>query len=229
MTTSLKLIVAALLFIFSSTVAVYTQEIPSQPTDENSGVQTDPSPYKLEKGRNEFRIWAGAGPSFGKFTGLSRDESDGRAMAMIGLRYGRVLYSGNNFAFQYAVDAIPLVIASNNVVRRDTSPSTRSRETTYGAGFNPVGLKGIFKPRSRIKPFVGVNLGVLYFNKQFPVPDSSRLNFNSELDGGIMIFNRSRRAITLGAKFSHISNASTGNLNPGLNTVLFYAGYSTFR
>jgi hypothetical protein len=195
----------------------------------NSPAQNDSDgDYSLEKGMNEFGVWGGGGFEANVISALRGDEADDRASFVVGLRYGRTLAVRRSFAFQYTVDVLPLMIETNNVVRESAiSPTTR--ETAYAFGIAPVGLRFIFRPQSRVKPFIAFNAGIAVFNEPFPVPEARRFNFFEEIDGGLLIFNRRRRAVTIGMRVRHISNASTADRNPGLDSFIFYAGYSVFR
>lgn len=171
--------------------------------------------YALPKGTNEFGLWAGGSPaSFGNI--------EDREMLLVGLRYGRVLAAWDWVALEYTLDILPAaVVFEPDDVRRGSS-------TTYGAGIAPLGLKVSFAQQSRIKPFVAASLGFLYFGRDIPVPDSSHFNFTQEFGLGVDFFLAPKRALTLGYKVQHLSNAGIGDRNPGLNSHIIYAGFSFF-
>ena len=78
-------------------------------------------------------------------------------------------------------------------------------------------------------PFVHVNGGFLYFNKEVPIEDSGHFAFVGEAGGGVRIFTSERRAVNIGVRFHHISNGDTSGSNRGLNQFVIYAGFSVFR
>ena len=78
------------------------------------------------------------------------------------------------------------------------------------------------------QPFLNTQGGFLYFTEQVPVPESSQFNFTFSFGAGVQAF-RGARALTLGYKFHHISNAQTGHYNPGIDSNLFYFGWSFLR
>jgi hypothetical protein len=82
--------------------------------------------------------------------------------------------------------------------------------------------------QSWIKPFIAENAVFLYFQRAIPIPGSSHFNFAAEIGLGIDFFLTPKRALTLGYKVHHISNAGIGGSNPGLNSHIIYAGYSFF-
>lgn len=189
------------------------------------------APYMLRKGDNEFGFWAGG--SFKAttiFGGLTEAEARDRKMFLVAFRYGRTLVANNSVALQYTVDAIPVALATGNIVSTTVgSITTLQRETTYGGGLTPLGLQLDFANGSRVHPFVHVNGGGLIFSKPVPLPDAGQFAFVGEAGGGVRIFSSERRAVTLGVRFHHISNGDRSGSNRGLNQFVFYAGFSVFK
>jgi len=176
------------------------------------------SAYALTKGTNEFGLWAGGSPDSSEIIG----HVENRKLLLLALRYGRVLAAWESIALEYTLDIFPAaVVFEPGRVRRGSS-------TLYGAGLSPLGFKVIFGQQSWIKPFVAASVGFLYFEDDVPVPRSSRLNFTPELGLGVQFFLAPKRAVTLGYKFHHMSNANSGRSNPGMDSHVFYAGFSFF-
>jgi hypothetical protein len=134
-------------------------------------------------------------------------------------------------ALQYTLDAIPIAVASGNIVSSTTvgPVTTFRRETAYGAGVTPLGLQLDFRNGSQVKPFIHVNGGLLVFNQSLPLPDAGKLALVGEAGSGIRIFTSQKRAVTLGFRFHHISNGDRSGSNRGLNQFVIYAGYSLFK
>jgi len=195
--------------------------------------QTDDNPFLLKRGDNEFGFWAGFSPKATTiFEGLREDEAEDRKFFIAALRYGRTLAANNSVALQYTIDAVPVAVATGVIVSRTTSPTgvdTFRRETAYGAGLTPIGLQLDFANGSKIHPFVHVNGGFLYFNKEVPIEDSGHFAFVGEAGGGVRIFTSERRAVNIGVRFHHISNGDTSGSNRGLNQFVIYAGFSVFK
>jgi hypothetical protein len=176
------------------------------------------SDYRLVQGMNEFGLWGGGSPDSFDFVGQAED----RRLLLVGLRYGRVIGAWESLSLEYTLDIIPAaVVFEPDRVRPGSS-------TIYGAGLSPIGFKLNFGQESWIKPFLAAGVGFLYFEKDIPVPDSSRFNFTPELGLGAQLFLTPKRALTLGYKWHHISNASTARRNPGMDTHVFYGGFSFF-
>jgi hypothetical protein len=176
------------------------------------------SDYRLVPGMNEFGLWGGGSPDSFDFIGTVEN----RELLLFGLRYGRVLGAWEFVSLEYTLDIIPAaVVFEPDSVRRGSS-------TIYGAGLSPLGFKLNIGQESWIKPFLAAAVGFLYFEKDIPVPRSSRFNFTPELGLGVQFFLAPKRALTLGYKWHHMSNANTGRSNPGMDSHVFYAGFSLF-
>ncbi len=195
--------------------------------------QTDDNPFLLKRGDNEYGFWAGFSPKATTiFEGLRDDEADDRKFFIAALRYGRTLAANDSLALQYTLDVVPVAVATGVIVSRTTSPTgveTFRRETAYGAGFTPIGLQLDFANGAKVHPYVHVNGGFLYFNKDIPIEDSGRFAFVGEAGGGVRIFTSERRAVNIGVRFHHISNGDTSGSNRGLNQFVIYAGFSVFK
>jgi opacity protein-like surface antigen len=174
--------------------------------------------YALAKGTNEFGVWAGGSPDSSRIFGNTED----RKLVLFALRYGRVLAAWDWVSLEYTLDIFPAaVVFEPDRVRRGSS-------TIYGAGLSPLGFKINFAQQSWIQPFVAASVGFLYFEDDIPVPDSSRFNFTPEIGLGVQFFLAPKRALTLGYKLHHMSNAHTSGSNPGMDSHVIYVGFSFF-
>lgn len=236
----LSVIIGGVLLLTTAGVAVNAQVADKEKTNATPTLEahsTTPQggggvDYHLKRGDNEFGFWGGV--SFAAttvFGGLHDDEASGRRFFVAAFRYGRTLAANESMALQYTLDAIPIAVASGNIVSSTTvgPVTTFRRETAYGAGVTPLGLQLDFRNGSQVKPFIHVNGGLLVFNQSLPLPDAGKLALVGEAGSGIRIFTSQKRAVTLGFRFHHISNGDRSGSNRGLNQFVFYAGYSLFK
>ena len=233
--------VACVLFVLSFCVLTVRAQVVYGPAAINHSAVTEVAsqdpPFRIEKGTNEFSIWGGgAFRATTFFGGITEEEARGRKFAIVGLRYGRVFAASERVSYEYTLDVIPVAVAFQNIVSRSVMPTiggtavtTNVRENVYGAGLAPLGLQVNFGQQQRVKPFVGVTGGFLIFREPVPLPDSGKFAFTADASGGVRILARERRAIDLGIKFHHISNGDRRGSNRGLNSFVFYAGFSIFR
>ncbi|CAN5582255.1 hypothetical protein BH20ACI3_BH20ACI3_42360 [soil metagenome] len=174
--------------------------------------------YKLRRGNNEFAVW-GAG-SFDAPTLIGNTAY--RPTAMLGLRYGKVVGTTDWATFTYVADLIPLQVVF------DQEDGQAARRNVYGVGANYGGLKMSFLRRYRVKPFAGISGGLIVYSRPVPL-EGRKLNLTYSLDAGLDIFTGKRRALTVGYKFYHVSNAFTAKTNVGTNDNMISLGFSFFR
>jgi hypothetical protein len=112
--------------------------------------------------------------------------------------------------------------------------------TFYGASLTPVILRWNFLSHSKHwQPWFQGAGGLIYTTHKFP-PDvlvphgtpgaTSVWNFSPQGGIGVHYFVRSRRSVDLGVNAVHISSASLGDHNPGVNaSIQIQVGYTFWR
>lgn len=177
----------------------------------------------------EQGLWGGYGTGVGKASNWSFIEGGLRVGKVLTGEHGGGLLRGN---LEFAGDLMPFIMRQPVTVQAGPNLFVRTSrtQTIYGGGINPFVLRWNFTRGREIAPFAGIDGGVLFTNKDMPQPDTSKVNFASGVEFGAHFFRSERRAITLSGHVLHISNASLGNHNPGLNTTLhFRLGYTWFH
>ena len=112
--------------------------------------------------------------------------------------------------------------------------------TFTGASLTPVIFRWNFATRShRVQPWFQAAGGLIYTTHKFP-PDvlvphgtpgaTSVFNFSPQGGAGLHYFTRSKRSVDVGLNAVHISSASLGDRNPGVNaSVQVQVGYSWWK
>ena len=164
-----------------------------------------------EEGGHEIQVWSGGGPSV---PGGTKDTS----VFNVGVRYGWILTSPHgpaflNGRFEYAIDAVPAFVVF------------QPRNTAYGAGINPLGLKWIFATRNDVQPYLELNGGTLFTSQDVPT-GTGRVNFTSSAALGVHFLRE--HAWSVEVRYMHISNAGLTTPNPGINTVQVRLGFGKF-
>jgi lipid A 3-O-deacylase len=165
-----------------------------------------------EDGGNELQVWSGGGHSV----------PGGRSHTGVwnaGLRYGWILTRPHGPGilkgrFEYVLDATPAFVL------------WQKSNTAYGGGFSPLGLKWDFATRGRVAPYLELNGGTLFTNKDVPA-ETNNVNFTSAAAFGVHLFGE-KYAWSLEARYMHISNAGLATPNPGINTVQIRLGIGRF-
>jgi lipid A 3-O-deacylase len=153
--------------------------------------------------------------------GHSVDSSPSGGSFLFGFRIGRVLTNehGSGFfrgTFEMAGDVIPV-------------NEYWIRGGQYAGGINPFIAKWNFTNPCKVSPYLAAVGGVLFSTKDLPVPHTSQVNFTSGAELGAQIFRRERASWDVAVKAYHLSNASIGNHNPGINASLqFTLGYTWY-
>ncbi|HWP85761.1 MAG TPA: acyloxyacyl hydrolase [Terriglobia bacterium] len=109
--------------------------------------------------------------------------------------------------------------------------ATASRESDgalFGGGINPFFWQYNFTAHPRLVPYLQLGAGLLFTTRDFPAGTSS-FNFTPQGGVGAYWFTSPRRAVSVGVRYHHTSNAGTGRANPGHNALYFYAGLSWWR
>ena len=168
----------------------------------------------LQQGTWELGIWTAGGHSV---PGGTSDTGVWDA----GVRVGKVLTDehGSGFLrgnFEYAVDFIPAYLL--------VFPG----QTSYAGGFDPIILKWNFTSGSKVAPYLELGGGVLVSFDDVP-PGTNTVNFMPQASFGVQIFTREKRAVSVAAKYVHISNAGLATPNPGINTLQFSVGYHWYK
>ena len=168
---------------------------------------------RIRDTKQEWGVFSGGGPS------ISGGVQD-RGFWLAGLRWGRRLTGelGDSWArghVQYAVEAIPLYFQFQS-------------ETVYGAGVTPFLLRYHFTASDRLVPFVEAGAGMLLTTDQVP-EDTSRFNFTPQAGVGMQVASSGNSGWVLGLRYHHTSNAGIARRNPGINAIMFHAGFSWWR
>jgi lipid A 3-O-deacylase len=172
-------------------------------------------------------IWS----DYGDGVGTRTDVRFGGA----GLRIGRVLTNehGRGWArgtLEYDIDLTPVESYHFPVYTPRGSNLSFAAKNYYTAGFNPFVAKWNFTRGEKWVPYVAAEGGIVFSNTDMPQDDTSQVNFTSGAAFGFNRFVTSHSAWTLQGKIFHLSNASLGNHNPGVNAALqFKIGFTWFK
>lgn len=159
--------------------------------------------------------------------------------------------------FEYAVEVFPFwqsytpkfqrancVAAPSEPAGVQCSPLYTVGGTFSGLSITPIILRWNFAQRGGFAPWMQGAGGVLWTNHKYPAFGSSTLtlsndgpatdasvwNFTPQAGVGLHYFVGTRRSIDFGTNAVHVSSASLGDRNPGVNaSVQFSLGYSWWR
>ena len=187
------------------------------------------------------------------------DNRDGFHFAMAGVHAGKVL-TGNFLPgplrgnFEYAVEVFPywqsftpkfqrVKCAQPGAVITCSAPYTVGGTFT-GASITPIILRWNFARHGKFTPWFQGAGGVLWTNHKYPAygdttvnlttngpyGDASVWNFTPQVGVGLHYFTRTNRSVDFSLMGIHISSASLGDRNPGVNaSIQASVGYSWWK
>jgi lipid A 3-O-deacylase len=192
--------------------------------------------------------------------GLGLEERTNFGFLMAGAHAGRVLTPvlGSGLlqgTFEYAVEVLPLWQSYTPQFPRLNCPTgatlaiqckqTTTGGTYRGASITPIMLRWNLTHGRRLMPWVQAAGGVLYTTRKYPgvgdlnvsdptqtgpAADTSVWNFTPQGGIGAHYFLRPQRSLDFSVNAVHISSASLGDKNPGVNVSLqMSVGYSWWK
>ncbi|MGC2541155.1 MAG: acyloxyacyl hydrolase, partial [Candidatus Sulfotelmatobacter sp.] len=120
-------------------------------------------------------------------------------------------------SLEYAFDVMPVF-------------ETYGNQRTHGFGFDPVILRwnsSLHTPR--ISPYIELSGGAVTTPTNLPPGNTSSFNFMAKGGGGIYLRTQKRQSFDIGFRWSHISNANLGVINPEFNGVQLSLAYHWFK
>lgn len=160
-----------------------------------------------------------------------------RDFYMAGVRFGWQLPVSRQLAVDYFIDAVPLLLSTDNPIEyreRKCEPqgempvicgdSIMKQATAYGFGVNPIGLQLRAFPGGRIQPLLGLTIGAAWYDKSIPDPGAKRLNFMGDLTAAVQLRVGRFGAVVVGVRQHHTSNGGTGRVNPGIDSRVLHVG-----
>jgi len=213
----------------------------SGPVDLNAPAASGPAAAELAK-----RPWEW-GPFFQGGKGIGYLISDYKLLSA-GVRLGKVI-TGEHLSgvfrgqFEYAGELMPYWEALTppphlQLVPRSTPPAyvLFGGGPYHGVSITPIILRWDFQPHGHWAPWFQAAGGLIYTTHKFP-PDqlvvhgtpggTSVWNFSPQGGIGVQYFVRPNQSLMVEASGIHISSASLGDKNPGVNaSVQFQIGYT---
>ena len=174
----------------------------------------------------------------------------GRAGKVLTSNIGPGLLHGN---FEYGIEVFPFWQSYTPKFQRVlcTAPGICSAPYTVGGTFTgasitPILLKWNFtgSGHSKIVPWAQGGGGIIWTNHKYPpfggqpynvnndgpAANTSVWNFTPQFGMGLHYFLKPNRSVDVGANAIHISSASLGDKNPGVNaSVQFSVGYTWWK
>lgn len=153
---------------------------------------------------------------------------DDRRINPIGVEYDRHSWGGLLTArVDYVAELLPVVLL-NEPAKYDIygRALTSARQTQYGAGFSPVGVRLLWRRNRAFKPYLIGKGGIVYFENRVLSTEGSHLNFTAQFGAGVEQTLSPRFQLRLGVGDFHMSNGDIVAHNPGIDMMTVSAGLS---
>lgn len=205
-------------FVFFSACMAIAQTNPSGDSDPGAGLR--------QPGWN-YGVWADYANGVGTRTGVHA--------AGAGLRIGRVLTNqhGSGWArgtFEYDIDLTPVEFYHLPAFTPIGATTATPAKNYYTGGFSPFIAKWNFTGGKVWVPYVAAEGGIVFSTSDLPQGNTANVNFTSGAAFGVQRFVSRKGAWTFQGKIYHLSNASLGPHNPGINAALqFKIGYTWLK
>ena len=158
----------------------------------------------------------------------------GRQIVISALHFQHPFAQSDHVAWDYVAGVAPGVWVSASPAPVAKEPPcgrfetcylvTENQRAVYGFGGSPAGLQLRLEPGSRIQPFLSLDAGALWFDREMPANFADRFNFMLGAGGGVLLARPEKLGVVVGYKLVHISNGGLAPLNPGLDNNVFYIG-----
>jgi hypothetical protein len=107
------------------------------------------------------------------------------------------------------------------------NPRSTSKQTLYGIGIAPIGLRMVWRNGKAISPYFSVKGGIIVFDKKALSTEATYENFSFQNGVGMLIRLNPRFSLRLGIfNDLHFSNAFIVPVNPGLDVMNANLGLS---
>jgi lipid A 3-O-deacylase len=220
-----------------------------------AAISSDATPFHVDSDHLPFEI----GPIIQGGFGITEDRDDFKFF-MAGIHAGKVLatthgHSAFRSNFEYAVEVFPFWQSYTPKFQRPfctNPPGTPVQCTPFytvggtftGASITPIILRWNLAGTRHFSFWGQAAGGLLWTNHKYPAfggppynsqndgPNADASVWNFTPQGGVSVhyFVRPRRSIDFGANAIHISSASLGDRNPGVNaSVQFSLGYTWWK
>lgn len=195
-------------------------------TDANAGFSSDSTDSVNQESvtpasvqMNEFSFWAGYAFDSYRLWGKTTDAT----LQSFGFQYNRKLFNWQGAQIEYNLQV--------SVYSKFSYPEFkmgRPRNSLSGFGITPLGFQFNFLSNYVAQPFLNSSGGVMFLDDPFPDWRGEKFNFTFSLGGGLEFMLSDSVSLSVGMKYHHLSNGELGQVNPGIDSHVYYTAITIF-
>ncbi|MCW9708187.1 acyloxyacyl hydrolase [Fodinibius salsisoli] len=191
-----------------------------QPPD--STVHSTPAHHgQLMSPPHEFTIWAGFAFDSYSFWGKTPDTR----IQSIGFGYNRKLLPIKQAVLEYH---LRLDLYSSYSYPSFNTTKSKKRSSLSGLGISPLGFQLNFLSTKTVQPFLSTSTGLIFLDNPFPDFRGKKINFTLSAGAGLEIQLSPSASLSFGIKYHHLSNGERGEVNPGIDSNIYYTSITIF-
>lgn len=189
---------------------------------------------------NGVNVWAG---SAYETRSASHNQHFAGSMRILGVQVSRDVWRGTRAKLAYVGEVLPIMLV------RSGPPANRIPDTlntppgyydqaelnrfkyrdAYGFGVAPLGAEASYQTSRHTSALFNITAGGLLFSKVVPYGKGTKPNFTVSPGVALQWEPANRTRVAFGYTFHHLSNASFGKANPGMNSQMLYLRFSRLR
>jgi Lipid A 3-O-deacylase (PagL) len=100
---------------------------------------------------------------------------------------------------------------------------------SWGVGLSPLSAQAEIPHSPRLSTVIQVTSGVAWFSNVVPYGQATQANFTVSPGASLQWQASTRTRIAFGYTLHHVSNASIGGSNPGMNSHIFYTRLTALK
>lgn len=196
-------------------------------TEANAGLSSDSTDSVKHKADitpasaqlDELSFWGGYAFDSYRLWGKTTDAT----LQSFGLQYNRKLFKWEGAQIEYNLQV--------SIYSRFSYPefkTGRPRNSLSGFGVTPLGFQVNFLSNYFTQPFLNSSGGVMVLDDPFPDFRGEKINFTFSLGGGLEFMLSKSVSLSFGMKYHHLSNGELGQVNPGVDSHVYYTAITIF-
>ena len=177
-------------------------------------------------------MWAGA--SVDTRNASHNDQFDG-SFRIVGLQITRDILRSRHFRLTYVGEVLPAILIHSGApanrmpltgahpwLLHDPARIARyAYHDSYGFGLAPFGGEASIRIARQLSLVINTTVGAVLFNKVVPYGDATKANFTVSPGAELQWEAFSHAGVAAGYTMHHLSNATLGKSNPGMNSHIF--------